>query len=53
MARSSECQCTYNFTCGYCLRNMKPWFFTLSDGSAIAEIPVQGKKQEVEEDSQS
>src|SRR5690242_19604474 len=30
MARSSECQCTYNFTCGYCLRNMKPYHFTPS-----------------------
>lgn len=35
MARSAECKCERNFTCGYCLRNAKPWFFTLSDGSAI------------------
>ena len=32
---SIECQCESNFTCGYCLRNAKPWHFTLSDGSAI------------------
>lgn len=24
MAKSVECRCTYNFTCGYCLRNAKP-----------------------------
>ena len=23
-ARSVECVCTYNFTCGYCCRNAKP-----------------------------
>lgn len=28
MARSGECRCEQNFTCGYCLRNAKPWFFT-------------------------
>jgi len=35
MARSIECRCEYNFTCGYCLRNAKPYFTTLSNGSAI------------------
>jgi hypothetical protein len=24
MARSIECKCEYNFTCGYCLRNAAP-----------------------------
>jgi hypothetical protein len=42
MARSVECKCEFNFTCGYCLRNAKPWFYTLSDGSAIYETPLQG-----------
>lgn len=28
MARSIDCKCTYNFTCGYCLRNAKPWHWT-------------------------
>lgn len=40
-----ECKCYYNFTCGYCLRNAPPYFFTPSsvmirvsignDGAAI------------------
>lgn len=30
MARSIECKCDYNFTCGYCLRNAKPWVYTPS-----------------------
>lgn len=28
MARNAECRCESSFTCGYCLRNMKPWIFT-------------------------
>lgn len=33
---SADCTCIPNrFTCGYCLRNAKPWHYTLSDGSAI------------------
>lgn len=23
--RPPECRCEYNFTCGYCLRNAKPY----------------------------
>lgn len=34
-ARSAECQCEYNFTCGYCLRNAKPWHFTPSTNEEI------------------
>ena len=30
MARNIECQCEPSFTCGYCLRNAKPYFFTPS-----------------------
>jgi hypothetical protein len=41
-AKSIECKCTDDFTCGYCLRNAKPWFYTLSDGSAIYDVPFQG-----------
>lgn len=41
MARNIECRCTDRFTCGYCLRNKKPYFFTLSSGAAVYEIPVQ------------
>lgn len=35
-----RCKCESNFTCGYCLRNAKPWHYTLSDGSAIIPPPV-------------
>ena len=42
MARSIECRCDYNFTCGHCLRNAPPWYYTLSDGSAIYSGPLQG-----------
>jgi len=41
MAKNIECKCTYNFTCGYCLANRKPYFYTLSNGSAIYEMPAQ------------
>jgi len=27
-ATPSDCKCTYNFTCGYCLLNAPPYFFT-------------------------
>ncbi len=30
MARSIECKCDYNFTCGYCLRNAPPWVWTFT-----------------------
>lgn len=29
-ARSAECRCDASFTCGYCLRNAPPYFFTPS-----------------------
>ena len=48
MAKNIECKCEPNrFTCGYCLRNAKPYFYTLSDGSAIYLIPVQSPNQYV------
>lgn len=28
MARSIECKCDSNLTCGYCLKNAKPYFHT-------------------------
>lgn len=40
MARSAECKCERNFTCGYCLRNAKPWHFTCSSGAVIPAVPV-------------
>lgn len=40
MARSAECKCESNFTCGYCLRNAKPWHFTCSTGAVITDVPV-------------
>ena len=43
--RPVECKCDHSFTCGFCLRNAKPWFWTCSDGSAIAVGPPQGTKR--------
>jgi hypothetical protein len=40
MAKNTECKCTSSFTCGYCLRNAKPYFYTLEDGTRIYDIPV-------------
>lgn len=34
-ARSAECRCESNFTCGHCLRNAKPCHYTLAGGGAI------------------
>lgn len=33
MAKSIECRCESNLTCGYCLRNRKPWVWTDSNKS--------------------
>jgi hypothetical protein len=35
MARSVECRCESRFTCGHCLRNAKPYHYTLSDGTRV------------------
>jgi hypothetical protein len=51
MSRSIECRCDAHLTCGYCLRNRKPYFFTLSDGSAIYEVPVQVSKDKEQEEA--
>jgi hypothetical protein len=41
MAKSADCKCEAGrFTCGHCLRNAPPYFFTLSDGSAIYGGPA-------------
>lgn len=34
MSRSIECWCEPRFTCGYCLRNAKPYFYTLHNFKA-------------------
>jgi hypothetical protein len=44
MKTQADCKCTSRFTCGNCLRNAKPYFYTLSDGSAIVVGPLQGTK---------
>ncbi len=41
MARNVECRCDPRFTCGYCLRNAKPYFFTLTSGERIYLTPTQ------------
>lgn len=38
-ARSAACRCESNFTCGHCLRNAPPYFFTGSSGYAVA-VPM-------------
>jgi len=49
MSRSAECRCEIGrFTCGHCLRNAKPYFYTLSDGSAIYHVPFQGTNRKEE-----
>ena len=40
MSRSVECKCESNFTCGYCLRNAKPYFFTLASGERSYQLPA-------------
>lgn len=44
MAKSIECKCESNFTCGYCLRNAKPWHFTCDNGTVIPAVPVDLQK---------
>lgn len=39
-ARSAECKCESNFTCRYCLRKAKPWYFTCSTGAVITDVPA-------------
>jgi hypothetical protein len=34
-AKNVECACASRFTCGYCLRNTKPYHYTLADGSVM------------------
>ena len=51
MAWSTECQCDHRFTCRHCLRNAKPWHYTLSDGSALYVAPFQGAKKSEENQS--
>jgi len=38
MSRSVECQCEHRFTCGHCLRNMKPYFYTTGSGK-VSYVP--------------
>jgi len=50
--RVPGCECESNRTCGACLRAAPPWHYTLSDGSAIAMIPFQGRRVDNVESSQ-
>lgn len=37
---SIECRCSATLTCGYCLRNRKPWFYSIgNNGAAIPVLP--------------
>jgi hypothetical protein len=45
-ARSADCRCERSFTCGHCLRNAPPYFFTLDSGERVYGMPaVQGTAQ--------
>lgn len=39
-AKNVECKCESNLTCGHCLRNAKPYHYTLGDGSCIYQLPA-------------
>lgn len=43
MSRSVECKCESNFTCGHCLRNAKPYFFTPSTCQEIIAREIAKK----------
>lgn len=35
-----RCECTHQFTCGFCCRKAKPWVFTTSTGAKLWPPPV-------------
>ena len=39
-AKNNNCKCTNwpGFTCGYCLQNIKPYFFTLDNGTRVYAV---------------
>ena len=46
MRTVADCQCTRSFTCGYCCRNAKPYFFTPNTRSFDESLStVQGSAQ--------
>lgn len=45
-ARSIHCQCDHHFTCGHCLANRKPWFFTPSTWREIIARQIARKPKE-------
>jgi hypothetical protein len=47
-----ECKCEPNFTCGYCLRNAKPYFFTPDTRKAAAALLGADVEQSIFEDAQ-
>jgi hypothetical protein len=40
MARNIECTCDASFTCGFCLRNAKPYFFTPRTNEEIMHAKI-------------
>jgi hypothetical protein len=36
------CKCERNFTCGYCLRDAKPYVWTGDHGTFTVTMPVMG-----------
>lgn len=44
MARSAECRCGIDWgTCGHCLRNAKPYFFTPSTAQEIIARQIEAR----------
>lgn len=40
MAKNIECRCDATLTCNYCLRNAKPYFYTLDSGERSYQLPA-------------
>jgi hypothetical protein len=53
MARSVECKCESNFTCGYCLRNAKPYHFTCDNGTVIMGAPGDLQRSAARDDREA
>lgn len=53
MGRSVECQCDHSFTCGYCLRNAPPYFFTPRTWREIIHDQIGGNPCTTEAGSSS
>jgi hypothetical protein len=44
--RPVECQCDARFTCGFCLRNAKPWLYTPRTFAEVLRDQIYGPPPE-------